>query len=562
MSDPTRDSLRSKNNPIILDIRGMRVAVRTDAGEGPVLIDDVSLQLRRGEVIGLIGESGAGKSTIGLASMGYTRRDCHIVGGNIVFGDTDIRAISPDARRELRGPKIAYIAQSAAASFNPAHTLMEQVCEASVRHSVLSPNEARAEAISLFKQLDLPGPETIGARYPHQVSGGQLQRVMAAMAMVAKPDILIFDEPTTALDVTTQVECLAAFRKLVRQHGTAALYITHDLAVVAQIADRIMVLRHGKMVEFGESRQILLEPKEEYTRRLVSERVAGRSFANGLVAAEFPILAIDHVSANYPGKPKVIDDVSLGVRQGDTVAVVGESGSGKSTLARVVTGLLPRVAGDVRFNGASLSPRLKDRTKDQLRRVQMIYQMPDVALNPQHTVLETIARPVVFYFNRSGREARARVAELMRQMDLPESFITRKTSELSGGQKQRVSIARALAAEPDLIICDEVTSALDQLVGEEILRLLKKLQNDLGVAYLFITHDLGTVKQIANKVAVMLKGKMVASGDTATVFSPPYHPYTELLLSSVPEMRPDWLDEVLAARATGVARTSALLRAP
>ncbi|MGB7976389.1 MAG: ABC transporter ATP-binding protein [Roseiarcus sp.] len=562
MSDPTRDSLRSKNNPIILDIRGMRVAVRTDAGEGPVLIDDVSLQLRRGEVIGLIGESGAGKSTIGLASMGYTRRDCHIVGGNIVFGDTDIRAISPDARRELRGPKIAYIAQSAAASFNPAHTLMEQVCEASVRHSVLSPNEARAEAISLFKQLDLPGPETIGARYPHQVSGGQLQRVMAAMAMVAKPDILIFDEPTTALDVTTQVECLAAFRKLVRQHGTAALYITHDLAVVAQIADRIMVLRHGKMVEFGESRQILLEPKEEYTRRLVSERVAGRSFANGLVAAEFPILAIDHVSANYPGKPKVIDDVSLGVRQGDTVAVVGESGSGKSTLARVVTGLLPRVAGDVRFNGASLSPRLKDRTKDQLRRVQMIYQMPDVALNPQHTVLETIARPVVFYFNRSGREVRARVAELMRQMDLPESFITRKTSELSGGQKQRVSIARALAAEPDLIICDEVTSALDQLVGEEILRLLKKLQNDLGVAYLFITHDLGTVKRIANKVAVMLKGKMVASGDTATVFSPPYHPYTELLLSSVPEMRPDWLDEVLAARATGVARTSALLRAP
>jgi peptide/nickel transport system ATP-binding protein len=522
----------------------------------------VSLQLRHGEVIGLIGESGAGKSTIGLASMGYTRRDCHIVGGKIIFGDTDIRAISPNERRELRGPKIAYIAQSAAASFNPAHTLMEQVCEAAVRHSVLSQAEARLEAVSLFKQLDLPSPETIGSRYPHQVSGGQLQRVMAAMAMVAKPDILIFDEPTTALDVTTQVECLAAFRKLIREHGTAALYITHDLAVVAQIADRIMVLRRGKMVEFGDSRQILQQPKEEYTRRLVSERVAGSPFVDGAVAAPVPILAIDHVSADYPGKPKVIDDVSLEVRKGDTVAVVGESGSGKSTLARVVTGLLPRVAGDVRFNGASLSPRLKDRTKDQLRRVQMIYQMPDVALNPQHTLLETIGRPVAFYFNRSRREVRARTAELLRQMDLPESFITRKTSELSGGQKQRVSIARALAAEPDLIICDEVTSALDQLVGEEILRLLKKLQDDLGVAYLFITHDLGTVKRIANKVAVMLKGKMVASGDTTTVFSPPYHPYTELLLSSVPEMRPDWLDEVLAARATGAARTSALLRAP
>jgi ABC-type glutathione transport system ATPase component len=439
---------------------------------------------------------------------------------------------------------------------------MEQVCEASVRHGVLTRAEARAAAIQLFRELDLPNPETIGSRYPHQVSGGQLQRVMAAMAMVAKPDILIFDEPTTALDVTTQVECLASFRKLIREHGTAALYITHDLAVVAQIADRIMVLKRGKMVEFGESRQILQQPKEEYTRRLVSERVAGHAFEGANGANTVPILAIEHVGANYPGKPKVIDDVTLDVRRGDTVAVVGESGSGKSTLARVVTGLLPRVAGDVKFDGVSLPPRLKDRSQEQLRRVQMIYQMPDVALNPHHTLLDTIGRPVAFYFKRSREEVRSRVSELLRQMDLPESFITRKTSELSGGQKQRVSIARALAAEPDLIICDEVTSALDQLVGEEILRLLKKLQNELGVAYLFITHDLGTVKRIANKVAVMLKGKVVASGETATVFAPPYHPYTELLLASVPEMRPDWLDEVLAKRATIAATTAALLRAP
>ena len=562
MSVRPEGASRSRDNSVILNVQGMRVVVRTDTGEGPVLVDDVSLQLRRGEVIGLIGESGAGKSTIGLASMGYTRRDCHIVGGSIVFGDTDLRSISADQRRALRGPKIAYIAQSAAASFNPAHTLMEQVCEASERHGVLTSAEARAAAVQLFRELDLPSPETIGSRYPHQVSGGQLQRVMAAMAMVAKPDILIFDEPTTALDVTTQVECLASFRKLIREHGTAALYITHDLAVVAQIADRIMVLKRGKMVEFGDSRQILRQPQEEYTRRLVSERVAGHSFAPGIAAGEAPILAIHHVSASYPGKPRVIDDVSLEVRKHDTVAVVGESGSGKSTLARVVTGLLPREAGDVRFNGVSLPPRLKDRVKDQLRRVQMIYQMPDVALNPQHTLLETIGRPVSFYFNRSHDEVRARVIELLRHMDLPETFITRKTSELSGGQKQRVSIARALAAEPELIICDEVTSALDQLVGEEILRLLKRLQDELGVAYLFITHDLGTVKRIANKVVVMLKGKVVASGDTASVFAPHFHPYTELLLSSVPEMRPDWLDEVLARRATGGATTAALLRAP
>ena len=544
-------------DPIVLDVRSMRIQVRTDRGDGPVLVDDVSLTLNRGEVIGLIGESGAGKSTIGLASMGYTRRDCFIVGGEIVLNGKDVRKMSADERRKLRGPRISYIAQSAAASFNPAMTLMDQVCEASIRHGVLKPAEARAEAISLFKQLDLPEPMTIGDRYPHQVSGGQLQRAMAAMAMVARPDIVVFDEPTTALDVTTQVECLAAFRKLIREHGAAALYITHDLAVVAQIADRIMVLRRGKMVEFGESRQILQAPKEEYTRRLVSERVAGHAFVDTSSADSTPILSIQNVSANYPGKPNVIGEVSLDVRKGDTVAVVGESGSGKSTLARVVMGLLPRSVGDVKFNGVSLPPRLAQRTRDQLRRVQMIYQMPDVALNPQHTLLDTIGRPVAFYFHRSKEEVRARVLELLRQMELPEAFITRKTSELSGGQKQRVSIARALAAEPDLIVCDEVTSALDQLVGEEILRLLKKLQDDLGVAYLFITHDLSTVKRIANKVAVMLKGRVVASGPTAQIFAPPYHPYTELLLSAVPEMRPEWLDEVLAKRAGRAARPGA-----
>ena len=534
--------------PIVLDIRAMRVAVRTDAGEGPILVHDVSLELRRGEVIGLIGESGAGKSTIGLASMGYTRRNCFIVGGQIVFAGTDLRAIDAEGRRALRGLKLSYIAQSAAASFNPAMTLMDQVCEAPVRHKVMTRAEAEAAAVQLFRELDLPNPERIGSRYPHQVSGGQLQRVMAAMAMVGKPEVIVFDEPTTALDVTTQVECLAAFRKLIRVHGAAALYITHDLAVVAQIADRIMVLRHGKLVEFGEARQILQAPREDYTRRLVRERTEGHTFIDAKSAGAIPVLAVENVVADYVGKPKVIDGVSLEIFRGDTLAVVGESGSGKSTLARVVTGLLPRVSGDVRFNGASLPPRLSNRTRDQLRRIQMIYQMPDVALNPQQTLLDVIGRPISFYFKRSRREMRERVLELLRHMDLPEHFIDRKTSELSGGQKQRVSIARALAAEPDLIICDEVTSALDQLVGEEILRLLKRLQDELGVAYMFITHDLGVVKRVANKVVVMLRGQMVASGVTASVFAPPYHPYTELLLSSVPEMRPDWLDEVLARR--------------
>ncbi|HVT54402.1 MAG TPA: ABC transporter ATP-binding protein [Dongiaceae bacterium] len=533
----------------VLDVEDLRIEVRTDSGPGPVLVDNVSLKLRQGEVLGLIGESGAGKSTIGLATMGYSRSGCFITGGKIIFRGKDVRQMSREERQDLRGHGVAYIAQSAAASFNPALTLYEQICEIALRRGLMKEDAAKAEAVRLFKELELPNPETFGNRYPHQVSGGQLQRAMAAMAMITKPSILIFDEPTTALDVTTQVEVLASFRKLIREHGTAALYITHDLAVVAQIADRIMVLRHGKMIEVGDATQILQAPREEYTRRLVAERtVANQNLHQERATQDRPILEVTNVVASYRSLTRVINDVSIEIQRGDTLAVVGESGSGKSTLARVVVGLLPRISGDVKFQGESLPARLQDRTRDQLRRVQMIYQMPDVALNPRQTLLEIIGRPIEFYFGRSKAEVKEKVGELLRHIDLPESFISRRPGELSGGQKQRVCIARALAAEPELIICDEVTSALDQLVGEEILRLLNRLQEELGVAYMFITHDLGTVRRIANKVAVMLKGQLVAYGDTAKIFAPPYHPYTELLLSSVPEMRSDWLDEVLSKR--------------
>ena len=533
----------------LLHVAHLRIAARGDRGPGPVLVDDVSFTLRRGEVIGLIGESGAGKSTIGLATLGYTRQGCGITGGRLDFTGRDIRAMTAAERRALRGPGVAYIAQSAAASFNPAMTLFEQVCEIPVRHGLMTAAAARAAAVALFRELDLPDPERFGNRYPHQVSGGQLQRAMAAMAMAARPDIVVFDEPTTALDVTTQVEVLAAFRKLIREHRTAALYITHDLAVVAQIADQIMVLRHGRMMEFGPAAQILHAPREEYTRRLVAERATGATFRADAATADAPLLELVDVRASYRSLRRVIDGVSLSVGRGDTVAVVGESGSGKSTLARVIIGLLAREGGDIRFRGASLPPALAARSRDMKRRIQMIYQMPDVALNPNQTLLEIIGRPVQFYFDRPRAQVRARVAELLRLMDLPEDFIDRRPGALSGGQKQRVGIARALAAEPDLIICDEITSALDQLVGEDILRLLRRLQDELGLAYLFITHDLGTVRRIANRVAVMLKGRLVAGGDTATVFSPPWHPYTALLLSSVPEMRGDWLDDVLKTRA-------------
>ncbi|HXH03647.1 MAG TPA: ABC transporter ATP-binding protein [Candidatus Competibacteraceae bacterium] len=527
--------------------------LRIEAANGNVLVDGVDLELRRGEVLGLIGESGAGKSTIGLAAMSYARPGCRISGGRVLIDGIDVRTLGAAGRRDLRGRRIAYIAQSAAAAFNPALTLYDQVCEGPLYHGLMSKEEARAWAVELFTALDLPSPRTFGERYPHQVSGGQLQRAMAAMAMSCKPDILVLDEPTTALDVTTQIEVLALLRKLIRDYRTAALYISHDLAVVAQVAQRIMVLRHGKLVEAGEAGQILERPRMDYTQRLVAERAGAGQWAEAPPrSGARPLLTLAGIRAAY-GPVEVIRGVDLEVYRGETVAVVGESGSGKSTLARVIVGLLPRKAGEIRFQSELLPAALAQRSREQLRRIQLIYQLPDVALNPRQTLLEIIGRPVAFYFGRSREEVRARVLELLRLTGLPADFIERYPPQLSGGQKQRVCIARALAAEPDLVICDEVTSALDPLVAEEILRLLRRLQEELGLAYVFITHDLGTVKRIAHRTAVMLRGELVAEGPTPQVFAPPFHPYTEKLLSSVPEMRRDWLDQVLARRGGGQA---------
>lgn len=532
-------------NETILQVDNLRIETHT----GLTLVDNVSLELKRGEVLGLIGESGAGKSTIGLASMTYVRSGCRFAGGTVKI---DGRMVE-EGNRAIRGKRIAYIAQSAAASFNPAHTLMDQVTEMPVQQGLMSRPEAEEWALQLFRALDLPSPDTFGNRYPHQVSGGQLQRAMAAMAMSCKPDVLVLDEPTTALDVTTQIEVLALLKKLIREYRMAALYITHDLAVVAQVADRIMVLRHGQMVELGATDQILHHPSQSYTSALVAERSASEQMgAVSTIDRTNPVLSVDGVDASY-GTVPVLYNVSMSVARGETVAVVGESGSGKSSLARVVAGLLPAKTGMVKLHGEVLAPSYKDRSREDLRKIQLIYQLPDVALNPRQTLGEIIGRPVQFYFGKSKAEADKRVSELLALVDLPENYAARYSTALSGGQKQRVCIARALAAEPELILCDEPTSALDPLVADGILNLLKKLQDDLGVSYLFITHDLGVVRRIAHRTAVMLKGAFVTEGPTPEVFAPPFHPYTEKLISSVPEMRTDWLDAVLAKRDARIA---------
>jgi len=546
MSTETGDGIQNSDD-VLLEMRELRIEGQAD-DQWHEIVHGIDVELKRGEVLGLIGESGAGKSTIGIASMGFARPGCRISGGSILFDGIDLRAASEEEKRRLRGSRIAYVAQSAAASFNPAHKLIDQYCETPVQHGVMGRAEAQQDATDLYRRLQLPNPDEIGFRYPHQVSGGQLQRAMTAMAMSCRPDLIIFDEPTTALDVTTQIEVLAAIKNIVDQFNTAAIYITHDLAVVAQMADRIMVLRHGYLVEEGNAREMLAKPKEDYTRQLLAVRSFRKEEADD-ADEDRPLLKVEHLSASYGGGVKVLDDINLEIYKGTTVAVVGESGSGKSTLARAITGLLQPIDGHVYYGRETLPPALAQRSKDQLRRLQMIYQMPDTALNPRQRVREIVGRPLEFYLGLRGDEKDERIRELLSMIELaPDDFIDRYPGELSGGQKQRICIARALAAEPELIICDEVTSALDQLVAEEILKLLQRLQDDLRITYMFITHDLATVKAISDRVVVMLQGKIVEQGRKTEILTPPHHEYTELLLSSVPEMDPDWLDNLLEKR--------------
>ncbi|MEM5519815.1 ABC transporter ATP-binding protein [Sulfitobacter sp. AS59] len=534
----------------LLKVRGLKIgATAYPPGEKPVaikIVHGVDFDLEAGKVLGLIGESGAGKSTIGLAAMAYGRGGVEITGGEVWVNGRNILKENLRSLRRLRGAEVTYVSQSAAASFNPAKKIMEQVTEAAIFQNKFSKSEAEARAVELFAKLGLPDPENIGNRYPHQVSGGQLQRCMTALALCPEPDLVVFDEPTTALDVTTQIDVLAAIKEAIAATGVAALYITHDLAVVAQVSDHIMVLQQGDMVEYGKVDQIINNPKEDYTKALVSVRSIKHEEKT---PTDNPVLRVENVTARYKGTNfDVLKNINVDIHPGQTLAVVGESGSGKSTLARVITGLLPPGEGQITFDGRVLSPDLPTRPIEDLREMQMIYQMADTAMNPRQTVGTIIGRPLEFYFGLKGKAKQKRIQELLDEIELGDGFQDRYPAELSGGQKQRVCIARALAAKPKLIICDEVTSALDPLVADGILKLLLNLQKIEGVAYLFITHDLATVRAIADSIAVMYQGEVVRYGPKSQVLSPPFDDYTDLLLSSVPEMKIGWLEETIEHR--------------
>ncbi|WP_051248266.1 ABC transporter ATP-binding protein [Inquilinus limosus] len=535
-----------------VEVSGLRVTARTEEGGEAVIVDDIGFTIRQGEVMALIGESGSGKTTIALATMGYCRAGCRIVGGSVnVFG-REILALDRKTLRGLRGRQIAYIAQSAAAAFNPSRRIMAQVIESVLIHGTMTAEAARRKACQLFRELALPDPDGIGDCYPHQVSGGQLQRLMAAMALINDPELVIFDEPTTALDVTTQIEVLRAFKSVVRTRKTTGIYVSHDLAVVAQIADRIAVLRQGRLQETGPTERLVTAPEDGYTRQLIAAATpARRTIGEAAQAEAAPLLRVEGLLAGFgavrPGAlPPVtaLQDIDLSIRRGRTLGVIGESGSGKSTLARVIAGILPAARGRILLDGEELPAALGGRSRDQLRRIQIVFQNADTALNPARTVEQIIARPLAFYHGQGDRQRRQRLYRLLDLVRLPAAVADRLPGELSGGQKQRVNLARALAADPELILCDEVTSALDTVVGEAVLDLLTELQRELGVALMFISHDLGVVRSISHEVLVLRQGRTVEAGPTEQLLRAPQAAYTRLLLASVPELRTGWLDEV------------------
>lgn len=542
----------------VLRIEHLWVEGRLPRGDYAPIVKDVDVSVRQGEVVALIGESGSGKTTISLAALGYARPGCRISKGRILMGEKNILELSNKEKRNLRGRSTAYVAQSAAAAFNPAMTIGYQVAEAPVLHGLMKLHEANVRAIELYRRLDLPHPERLGRLYPHQVSGGQLQRLMAAMALSCNPDLLVLDEPTTALDVTTQIEVLTAFKEIIRQQNTAVIYVTHDLAVVAQIADRILVLFDGEVQEHGSTEQIVRHPSHPYTLKLMrAVRPAPKttlSVSDSQKPEEMttgqPLLQVKDLTAGYGRikKKVVLRDVCIDVPPGTVVGVIGESGCGKSTLARAIAGLLPPISGEMLLSGHALRPGIKMRSKKELQRVQIVFQMPDVALNPRQRIRDILGRPLEFYVGLSSSRCKQRVHELLEMVELPRNLLPRYPDDLSGGQKQRVNLARALAAEPDLILCDEVTSSLDTLVGAAVIDLLNNLQKQLNLAYMFISHDLSTVASFADTIVVLYAGRVAEQGPLQSVIAPPHHPYTRLLLSSVPELRPGWLEDVITSR--------------
>nr|RDS96874.1 ABC transporter ATP-binding protein [Cereibacter sphaeroides f. sp. denitrificans] len=526
-----------------LTVEGLEVSVRTEAGLRP-LVSGLSFTLARGETLAIAGESGSGKSITSLAIMGLLPPPAvRITGGRIKLGRTELTDLPEGRMRAIRGDRVAMIFQEPMTSLNPVLTIGTQLAEAIRAHETVSKAEARARALEALRSVRLSQPERRLDQYPHELSGGMRQRVMIAMALALRPEVLIADEPTTALDVTVQREVLDLLRDLQRELGTAIILITHDMGVVAEMADRVIVMRDGRMVEEGRATQIFTEPRADYTRALlaaVPRMGAGRG--RPPVEAE-PIARLSDLQVRFDlkggllgrtqARVHAVEHVSFDIRRGETFALVGESGCGKSTIAKAMVGLVPH-EGRIEIGGQTLGTLDAAGRKALRRRVQIVFQDPMAALDPRMRIGDLIAEPLVIHGIGTPEERRARVGDLLTRVGLSPAQMERYPHEFSGGQRQRICIARALALRPELIIADESVSALDVSVQARVLDLLAALKREFGIALLFISHDMAVVENVSDRVAVMYLGQIVEMGTRDQVFGNPQHPYTRRLIEAVP----------------------------
>ncbi|MFP5315768.1 MAG: dipeptide ABC transporter ATP-binding protein [Actinomycetes bacterium] len=534
-------SLPTADAPALLSVRGLEVTF----GENPEpVLHSVSFDIRPGERVAIVGQSGSGKSTIIGSILRLLPGDGHITSGSILLDGEDLSKASEQHMRTIRGRRIALVPQDPASNLNPSMRVGAQIADGLAASGNRSKAEIDRRVLELMTEAGIPEAERRAKQYPHEFSGGMRQRVLIAIALSREPELLIADEPTSALDVTVQRQILNHLQTLVDAHGTSLLFITHDLGVAADRTDRIIVMSEGRIVEVGTPAEILLNPQEEYTKRLVAAAptaVAAVRVASGSSAVQpGPILEVSHLVKEFRIRGqrgsilKAVDDVSFSVERGTTTAIVGESGSGKTTVARIILGLEPATSGTALVDGEGITSSRGRQRRALRRRVQPVFQDPYGSLDPTYSIEKLIDEPLRIFKVGDRRSRQERVAELLDQVALPRTVAQRRPNELSGGQRQRVAIARALALHPDLLICDEAVSALDVLVQERILTLLADLQTELGLSYLFITHDLAVVRQIAHNVVVMKRGRVMEQGATNAVFESPSSDYTRELLSAIP----------------------------
>ncbi len=532
----------------LLNVKNLKVGYYTPSRELMPAVNDVSFQVNKGDALGIVGESGCGKSTLARALLGYCRPGSVVMGGEVFFDGEDILLMNTLGLRELRGRRIAMVPQNPLSSLTYHIKVGPQVVEILQIHRGMDRKTARIHTLELFAAMNLPDPEQIYTRYPHEISGGQRQRVVIAGALACEPAIMVLDEPTTALDTTTEMQVLQLVKELRKKIDTALIYITHDLTLIDYICEHVLVMLDGKVVEEGPVTNIFKDPQTDYTTMLISAipRVNAEAGAalQPAAAVQQPLLEVHRLYFRYRQRwsldvlfkpqeePLAVNDVSFDLERGEIIGLVGESGSGKSTIANVICGLLTPTGGDVVFDRQPINIPSGKRLLDIRRRIQIIFQDPLSSLNPRHRVGTILARPLKIFFGLKGGAARDRAVELLEAMELLPEHLSRFPRQLSGGQQQRVTIACAFAARPDLILCDEVTSALDVSVQAHVLELLKALQEKTGVACVFISHDLGVVKQVASKVVVLQEGVVAEAGPTEHVFSNPSHDYTRLLLAA------------------------------